>query len=615
MILDTLSRAVRELRGYTTQTTLENLNQMYDSYIGGGVSTSGVSVNTKTALGHSPVWRAVNLISGDCGRLKMDVFRRLDPRGKERDKAHPAWWALARRPNPWQTPMGFRQFVTGQAVLGGNGYAFILRMGRDVVLVPLDNTQVEVKIDEKTNLPKYHVTAEGQRKEYDPTDILHIRGFSDDGGLTGMKLVDVLKNAIGPGIAARDFGSRYFKNSATPSMTIIFPHGVETDALNEFEDHLRKKHGGVDNAHKFLLLNNGANVIERGHKAREAQLLELRRFDLLEVANAFGIPPSKLGSEINTSYASLEAEGQRYLDECLDHWLRAWEDECWLKLLTAEEQRADSHVIEFNRNQIVQIRFTERMQGYKTAVEGSWMSPNDVLDKENMNPIEGGDFYQRQLNMTTFGPDSQEQAAQVTLNELSLAIERLLRAGDLAGVNLLRQELAELVGAGALPELTPEDLAAAVAAGQAAPADDVQLDGDTKPKNGSNANDGRSATRVLVADLARRMSRRLARQAEGRAKAGGDKLFEWAEAIHEHAGNVTTMTEMAEPLAVFCRQCGPCTWTAAQAAECVLLVARDEYLQACDVTEGAIRASTAEAARRFEAAAPVALSRLVFGGE
>jgi len=48
------------------------------------------------------------------------------------------------------------------------------------------------------------------------------------------------------------------------------------------------------------------------------------------------------------------------------------------------------------------------MQGYGTGRQWGWLSPDDIRDLEDMNPIgpdNGGDEYLRPVNMTTIHTD------------------------------------------------------------------------------------------------------------------------------------------------------------------------------------------------------------------
>ena len=64
--------------------------EVWQSIFGGGESAAGVEVNASTAMGYSPLWRAVNLVAGDVSRLPLNVYRRMANDGREVDRAHPS---------------------------------------------------------------------------------------------------------------------------------------------------------------------------------------------------------------------------------------------------------------------------------------------------------------------------------------------------------------------------------------------------------------------------------------------------------------------------------------------------------------------------------------------
>ena len=65
-----------------------------------GRSKSGVRVTHKKALGHSPIWRGVNLIARTVARMHPIVYRYQANGGRERDKKHVAYALLRRKPKP-----------------------------------------------------------------------------------------------------------------------------------------------------------------------------------------------------------------------------------------------------------------------------------------------------------------------------------------------------------------------------------------------------------------------------------------------------------------------------------------------------------------------------------
>jgi hypothetical protein len=133
-------------------------------------------------------------------------------------------------------------------------------------------------------------------------------------------------------------------------------------------------------------------------------------FTARDVSNITGVPPHKLGDPARTSYNSLEQENQSYLNEALDGWLVAFEDECWDKLLTEGEKRNDTHVVEFLRNALVRADLKTRFGAYHSALQDGWMNRDEVRDRENMNPLPDGqgEEYLVPLNMAPAGGDGDD---------------------------------------------------------------------------------------------------------------------------------------------------------------------------------------------------------------
>jgi HK97 family phage portal protein len=382
---------------------------LYDAF-GATESAAGIRVNRKSALTHSPVWRGVNLVSRDVAKLPVDVFRRTKD-GKEADKDHPAYRLLKRQPNEEMTAFQFRQTMQAYALLDGNGRAYIDRRndGVPIGLYPLQPDKVTtVRVG---GVLWYVYEPEGNDPRRIPaTDMLDIRGLGLD-GLEGYKVTEYGRDSIGLGLAAEHFGARYFKNDASPRVLLTHPLKLSPEAAKRLKQGWDSMHAGLDNAHKTAVLEEGMTVAPFSAGAKDAQLIEMRKFSPRDVANWLNVPSFMLGDDTLTSFASAEVANQMYLDTALDPWLVNWEQECAEKLLSEAEKDADSHLIEFNREAIVRINFKDKVEGINMAIIGGWMTPDEGRDKLNMNPMEGGQGKSRflPLNMGLQTPDGKIQ--------------------------------------------------------------------------------------------------------------------------------------------------------------------------------------------------------------
>ncbi|MBD3293250.1 MAG: phage portal protein [Armatimonadia bacterium] len=371
--------------------------------LGATPSSSGVRVSHSTALTYAAVWRATRLIAGDVAKLPLYVYRR-EGDGKIRATGHPAYRLLRRKASETMTARQLKMTLTANALLRGNGYAFIDRAngGQPLGLIWLDPARTW-PVKESGRLLYVHQIDRGDYVKLMPAEVLHIKGLSYD-GVEGYSVIEKARESLGMGLAAREYGSRFFSNNARPNVVIEVPGYMPDEAYNRLKQSWLEMNQGLSNAHKTAILENGAKPHQLSINARDAQLIESRQFEIREVANWFGCPPHKLGDSSRTAYNSLEQENQSYLSDCLDDWLNEIEEECYDKLLTERQKQRDTHIIEFKRQALVRADMSTRYSSYATAISNGWMTRNEARSFENMNPLDGGDELLVPLNM---GPPGQ----------------------------------------------------------------------------------------------------------------------------------------------------------------------------------------------------------------
>lgn len=94
-----------------------------------GTSSSGKSVNEKTALQTTAVYAAVRILAETIALLPLHTYR-TSPNGKDKAANHPLYYLLHSEPNPEMTSFVFRETLMGHLLLWGNAYAQIIRNGR-----------------------------------------------------------------------------------------------------------------------------------------------------------------------------------------------------------------------------------------------------------------------------------------------------------------------------------------------------------------------------------------------------------------------------------------------------------------------------------------------------
>jgi HK97 family phage portal protein len=380
---------------------------VFESFGAGRGTDSGVKISEKKALGYSPLWRGINLIADDVMKLGLHVYRRVDGDGREKDLSHAAWRLVRRKPNAVMTAATFWNTITLHMLLHGNGYAYIVRDGKGeplelLLLDPCGTYPVRQIVGDSIDL--YYVTAiGGEQLKIRAEDVLHLKRLSRD-GLVGLSVLELMRESIGLGIAARTFGAKFFGQGANASGILMIPGHLKTAAQENVLRKWASMAEGLSKAHKVALIQDNVKFQQLTITPEQGQFLQTREFEIRVVSQILGIPPHKLGDSSRTSYNSLEQENRSYLDESLDPWLVRIEEECNDKLLTEVEKESESHFFEFNRAAL--LRTDARTRAEIQSRTAFMYTVNEFRAQDNKPPIDGGDVRYVPTNWQAAGKDA-----------------------------------------------------------------------------------------------------------------------------------------------------------------------------------------------------------------
>jgi HK97 family phage portal protein len=394
---------LNRLFGIGYRGTAENpsvpLSEATDIWDHSGSSSAGVSVSGRSALTYSPFWQAVSMISGDVAGLPLEVFKRDEKNGRRPDRKHPAYRLLARKSNEEASAFLFWRQMLTHLTIWNRGYVWIRRdpdTFRPLELLPLlpDRTgaeRVANPADPRRSSVVYVSEIGGKLYPFSPFDVLHFRGLHID-ATEPCELVEKARDSIGLGLAAIGFGSKFFKHGARVSGVVTYPKRLTETNASKVASSFNDKFAGQENAARVLVMSEGAKFQQTTLAQNEAQYTELRTEQVRDMARFFNMDPQKLGAAGGVSYNSLEQANKAYLQSCLMPWLNTVRWECWDKLLTEQQKRSDSHIIEHNTKALLATDAKTRAEAHRIYREIGVESANDVARAENMPPLgEGGD--------------------------------------------------------------------------------------------------------------------------------------------------------------------------------------------------------------------------------
>jgi HK97 family phage portal protein len=377
-------------------------------------------VSQRTALTLSAIFRGISLVANTLAKMPLHLYERIDEQARRRALDHPAYHLVRRKPNEWMTAFAFKQLLQGHALLRGNGYAYIVRNGaaEPIELLPLLPTET-YPVRENGRL--WYVTLVGSElRKLPPQDVIHIRGLGYD-GLMGYDVLSLARESLGLGLGAQKYASAFFRNGSRSSGLLMYPMKMRPEAVETLRRDWDRLQTGLANAHRVIVLQDGVKYQQLTIPPEEAQMIETRQHELREAGNWLGVPSHKLGDKEGQAYNSLEQENQSFLDDSIDPWAVAWEEELGDKLLSEREKQTDSHFFSFERKALVRADLTARANFYERALRNRWMLPDEVRAREEMNPLPGGAGQQ----LLPLG-NQPEQASRL-LSCLADAVRRMAR--------------------------------------------------------------------------------------------------------------------------------------------------------------------------------------------
>jgi HK97 family phage portal protein len=365
-----------------------------------GVGSAGIYVTESTALRLPAILASINVLATDVAALPLCVHQRQADGGRRDADEHPVSILWGRSPNGETTPFRWRQAWLAHALQYGNGYGEIVRTGRGAP------TAFHL-LDPRTTEPKrvdgrLGYSIEGGRRWIEAANVLHIAGLGLD-GLTGYSFVKLMRQSIGLGIASETYAADYFANGADPGGVIETPQKLSREAKESLRDGWEMRHRGAGNHHRTAVLEQGSKYNQIGSDPEKSQLVETRKFQVVDAIRPWRVPPHKAGDFSEAHLANIDASNLDYLMTALIGWLETIEQECNLKLFTLAEYKA-GYYVEHNVNALLRGDIKSRFECYALAIDKGWMNRDEVRARENMNPIgkdAGGDKFLVQMQYTT----------------------------------------------------------------------------------------------------------------------------------------------------------------------------------------------------------------------
>lgn len=401
----------REARSDNWATLLEMLKS-------GGASKSGVQVTKDSSLAYSAVWAALVLISETMSTVPLQVFRRTG-NGREVYRDHPLYTVLHDRANRYESAQKFREQFAWNMEIAGIGLAEKVRDSSGIVrelynINPNDVASYFIGNDGQLNFKLTSGTVFG------PDKIFFCYGPGQN-GLTPRSRLTVARESIGLGLAAQEFGSRFFGQGTHNGGFVQTEKSLSDGAFARLKDSMQSNYEGLGKAHKLMILEEGLKFSPAGMSNEDAQFLETRKFQIGDIARFFGVKSYMLGDLERATFSNIEQQG-------IENVTYSWRprairmEQAFNQQLLRDPERKNLY-IEHNLNGLMQGDLASQAQVWNTLAQAGVLNADEIRAMMNMNDQvdDQGKIYYMPLNMADKATVSNPEPVQNARSESEVA--------------------------------------------------------------------------------------------------------------------------------------------------------------------------------------------------
>jgi HK97 family phage portal protein len=332
---------------------------------------SGVPVTPDTALRLSAVWGCVRLLADVVSELPVHVFAK-----GTRDEVDP--------PPVLVTPAAGTDLPDW---LWQHMISYLLRgnvMGLVVDRVGLTRpSQVELvnpdRVTPQVDQGDQSVTWRLDGREIDTADLWHRRAYPVPGQPLGLSPIGYAAGSIGLGLAAQDFGAKFFADDGTPTGVLTSDMHLTSTQADEISARWRALRSGD---RRTAVLGSNLKYQAISIPPEESQFLETQKFGVQQICRLYGVPPEMVASDSGASmtYANVESRDLSLLKYSVQPWLGRLE-----RAMNTLLPRAQ--YCKFNTAALLRSDLASRYSSYAIGLDNGFLTVDEVRELEDREPL------------------------------------------------------------------------------------------------------------------------------------------------------------------------------------------------------------------------------------
>lgn len=325
-------------------------------------------------------WRAALLLSDLLGAVPWHAYRERAGGPAEQMSPTPP---LLDQPSPPDPRVTTFSSLALDLIWHGNAIAVVASRNRDgwpTSLLPVPAERVTMdRAGPGSEVPRGSVVYRIGSAVYAAADVIHVKGPCRPGALRGM---GVLESHLTKTLGLADEQNKQARSLGTSGVPTGVLKSSDPDLEQEDATDLKTAWMTAQACRTVAVLNATTTFEPVAWNPSETQLLDARRFSLLELALIFGLPPYFLGADGGSNtYSNIEQEGLNLLKySSLSGHLARFEQTFTLAMPRGTWARA-------NLDSLLRADTLTRYQAHEIGIRAGFLTDDEAREFENRPPL------------------------------------------------------------------------------------------------------------------------------------------------------------------------------------------------------------------------------------
>ncbi|CAK8580914.1 phage portal protein [Priestia megaterium] len=383
---------------------------------------------TEDAIMNIPtVTACIDIITGAMTQMPIYLYRESD-NGAMKRIADYRTRLLNDQSAPNMNALNTRKQMIKDYLLEGEVY---VRMYKQTNVIPQGNITVYGDFEKLVHIPAKNVTVtqyndgedivkadfmlttiegnniffnKNRTKKLNEADLLRILNNS----LTPYQGVGVLKRGktiLEQALGEMDYTSNIYKNGAMPKGILKTSARMNPKAMDKLRESWQLLFGGVKNAHKTVVLEEGMEYQALSLNPDQIQMIETKKGTISEICKLFGVPESMVTTSAN-KYGSIEQNQINFLKQTLGTIITDFES-AYNQYLLTEEEKANGYQFRFDTSELLRATEKEKTEAVALGLEKGLLTINEARFKLDLPPLDE-DLFMWGLQTVLYNPKTGE---------------------------------------------------------------------------------------------------------------------------------------------------------------------------------------------------------------